>query len=258
MTTLSFAKSFQPDNFSIAGNAARVIAGARNEVAENVEFEDSSLARQSTLERALDLVEQSTRVKCPTELDGFDGLKIYLYSQENRVLVETSSTNDQNWHRLLRAPKNKLRLKRALCAPELKADAANLDALRWQLTTSLSHGTLLPSIAGRRKFHLAHWPDLGALGCKASHVRIAALLVARECSVMEISYATGLHAEEVIAFLNGCYVVGCLSLETRLVQRTTAASAAFSEGTNTKFSGFTGMLHKLRAALSLTPRSSAV
>jgi hypothetical protein len=256
MTALSFAKSFQPDNFSNAEIAARVAVISSNVVAENVQIEDLPMARQSTLERALDLLEQSTRIKCPTELDGFDGLKIYLYAQEQKVLVETCSINEKNWHRLLRAPKDHLRLMRALCAPELTSNASTLDALRWQLTASLSQGTLLPSIAGRRKFHLAHWPDLGALGCKASHVRIAALLVARECSVMEITYATGLHAEEVIAFLNGCYVVGCLSLDTRFVQRTTAAST--HEVSNTRLGGFVGMLHKLRAALSLTPRSSAV
>jgi hypothetical protein len=218
-----------------------------------------TVAPHRLLERTVQLIGESEKFLDWRQIVGFDDLPIVLFAREQKAYAMPSAKYLSPWSRLALALVADLRLERAEPPPGTVTDAVSYSFLKWQMAMSLSHGMLLSDIANCQIFSLSYWPDISALGGNPAHLRISALLMRRPCTLKQIVMATTLTPENVIAFINGCYLIGCLAA-AKSAEKTPAevilttpkiSSQRLSSSTN---KGFLGMLGKLRAALNFGQR----
>jgi hypothetical protein len=115
---------------------------------------------------------------------------------------------------MLKSPNRAFRLTPCVSAPlQPENDVIlSLKELYWHFSMYLSEAALIPALAKVETFQLSHWPNFGALGRSPAHMRISALLNSRKRTFAEIQNATQADPADIAAFLNGAYLVGCLTL----------------------------------------------
>lgn len=159
------------------------------------------------LECWLTLLTQVEGETLPREIQGFGSVQIMLFPMQKKVSI----SDPESWRAKLVGSNRSL-----IVLPHINqhvpTDGATLsfDRFRWELCMTLSRGLLLPGIAGMARYSLLQWPDFGALGVNADHMKLSALFHARELSIAQAAALSNLPVNTVIAFVNGCAALGLL------------------------------------------------
>ncbi|NIR82774.1 MAG: hypothetical protein GWN37_08710 [Gammaproteobacteria bacterium] len=93
---------------------------------------------------------------------------------------------------------------------EKKKRIVPLEAFMWFAGLHLSQGRLAEAISGYAGFGIVRWPDFGTLPHTTQQVKLAAVLMKSPGDVARLKEATGAAEEEVVAYLNACYLNGWL------------------------------------------------
>jgi len=89
----------------------------------------------------------------------------------------------------------------------------------WELAVKTSESILPAGVGEESKFSLKAWPNFTRHGFKPEHLKIAALLAKQAVSINTITEKTGLEQPLVQQFVNGCYAVGLLNLNSKLTAK---------------------------------------
>lgn len=127
---------------------------------------------------------------------------------------------------------------------------ADLDPVLWKAGLSASNGVLYSGLPESGYYKLRYWPDLKKLGFSIAHMKIASVL--RQGGVISsIAGMTHLPIEEIINFINVCYILNYLEP----VGVGLAASNSFMLGKGEKDSEATrqkrSLLSRIRSRLGL-------
>lgn len=227
------------------------------------------------LEHALRLLDSIVQSRIPHSFTGIKGVKILILPQQSAVYIHCE-VGISAWQQALANATQRLSIfAREDARPESELAPISLAHFRWELARHLSAGMLLPGLASQVEFGLTRWPDFGTLGAgSAFDLRIVALIVNRPSSIAGILSNVPYTREGVIALLNSCALIGCMSdapedllgnvaVQKRMPALLAARAVAAPNHAVLKMPipapqrGFLGMLGKLRAALSFVPRPKA-
>jgi hypothetical protein len=227
----------------------------------------------------VDIVTRVFKDRVPHAIVGISGMRILLIPESTCVSIERSRgeaergehQTDASWQTALRSNRRPLSVFPRIGA-KADTETLRLDKFLWEIAKLLSGGTLLPGIAHLKMFGLTRWPDFGALGGTQNELRSAALLMRQPSSIAQISKLINVPMGELVGFLNGCALLGCMrdapeSLTTALPDASRPSTAARAIALDAMphanprpaltpvlragaRSGFVGLLGKLRAALS--------
>ena len=100
------------------------------------------------------------------------------------------------------------------------ASMTALPGFLWELAVKASESILPADLNSDTKISLKAWPNFTRHGFKPEHLKIAALLAKVPVSINEIAEKTALDQQLVQQFVNGCYAVGLLSLNTQTARET--------------------------------------
>lgn len=185
------------------------------------------MPKLSLLEQALAQLQQVGTQAHAHRFWGYTRLSITIRSEQQDAClhIEGEVTTRARVLYMLRSPNRAFRLTPCVQAPlQPENDVVlSLKELYWYLSTCLSEAKLIPALAQVETFQLSHWPNFGALGRSPAHMRISALLNARKRTFAEIQSATQATTADITAFLNGAYLVGCLTLNGVTVQQNSSA-----------------------------------
>ncbi len=175
-----------------------------------------ALPKMSLLEQALAQLEQVGTQAHSYRLWGYTRLSITIRpeTQDACLHIEGEVTSRARVLYMLRSPNRAFRLTPCVTCPlQFENDVIlSLKELYWYLSICLSEAKLIPALALVETFKLSHWPNFGALGRSPAHMRISALLNARKRTFAEIQSITQANPADIVAFLNGAYLVSCLTL----------------------------------------------
>lgn len=213
-------------------------------------------AEQYKLENWLALLAHVEAETLPREIQGLGNIQIIIFPMEKVV-----SINDpESWRAKVLSTNRKL-----VTLPHIDhhvpagATTYPFDRFRWDLCMTLTRGNLLPCIAGKTHYSLAHWPDFGVLGANPHQMKLSALFRQRELSVAQAAMLSNLSANVVIAFINGCAALKLLKdcppelmgPSARKPARPMPSARAELANPNRSHSSFGGWIGKIRTALGL-------
>ncbi|MCK5336506.1 MAG: response regulator [Gammaproteobacteria bacterium] len=89
-----------------------------------------------------------------------------------------------------------------------------LSELTWCCALLGSSGELIDNIDEQTPLHLQHWPDLKSLMHLPRHITLAAFMSKHTATIKEIAEHTQVLPENIIDFINACYVLGYLDEDT--------------------------------------------
>ncbi len=220
------------------------------------------------LEQVLGVLEGIMQTRIAHAMTGIAEVEILIFPLENAVFIQCGSGN---WQKALHGITRPVAaFSRVGARPSGPVPPITIEQLRWELARHLSCGLLLPGIAGFQEFTLKRWPDFGKMSVGSGYdLRVVALIAARPSSIAQMLKVVPYTREGIIALLNGCALIGCmldapvdllapagqarLSVAPSPLAAPEAAKAPAPTPTPPQ-RGFVGMLSKLRAALSFTPR----
>lgn len=227
------------------------------------------------LEQFLGVLASIVQSRIPHAITGIPGVEIVVFPLENAVYIQCDSAAT-TWSKALAGITRPVAaFSRVGAKPMAEVKPITVEQLRWELARHLSAGSLLPGLANFVEFGLARWPDFGTMPASTGYdLRIVALISARPTSIANMLRVVPYSREGIIALLNGCALIGCmrdapadLLAHAELVQRTSSSQpdiaktpiiATRAEAPEVKQEGrFSGMLSKLRAALSFVPRANS-
>lgn len=90
-----------------------------------------------------------------------------------------------------------------------------VNTLAWYTAVYGSQSTLLPQISETMSFKLRRWPDLRLLKQRSELTRPAALISKNWRDINQLIKFTKLNREEIIAFINACYLCELLLTENK-------------------------------------------
>ena len=239
------------------------------------------------LEQVLGVLESVVKSRIPHLFNGIAGVEIEIFPQTNLVYIRREAGSD-GWQKALADSAQAVTAFAHIGAkPVADTQPISVAQFRWELARHLSAGILLPGIAAKQEFGLIRWPDFGAMSAGAFDLRIVALIATRQASIASMLRTVPYTREGVIALLNGCALVGCMrdapedllhNADTQnLIPDAQKLSADTQKPTPSLFAnrvasaenqtvataanqipqrGFSGMLSKLRAALSFVSREN--
>ena len=231
------------------------------------------------LEDVLAVLESIVQSRIPHALCGISGVEILVFPLNNTVYIQCEP--GAAWQKALIDTQRPISaLSHIGARPMAEIKPISIAHFRWELARHLSAGMLLPGIAGQSKFALTRWPDFGTMTAgSAFDLRIVALITTRPTSIANMLQTVPYTREGIIALLNCCAVVGCLSnapadllhsVEAQTSQpgllpepSVPAPKRAIPTLTNQALPrpnekhGFASVLNKLRAALNYSPWSKA-
>ena len=246
------------------------------------------------LEQVLGVLECVVKSRIPHLFNGIPGVEIEVFPQTNLVYIRREAGTDC-WQKALADSAQPVTAFAHIGAkPTADTQPITVAQFRWELARHLSAGMLLPGIAAKQEFGLIRWPDFGAMSAGAFDLRIVALIATRQASIASMLRTVPYTREGVIALLNGCALVGCmgdapedlllsadaqkpsadmqklspdmqkLNADTQKPMRALFANrvapgenqTVATAASQTPQRGFSGMLSKLRAALSFVSREN--
>ena len=232
------------------------------------------------LEDVLKVLENVVQSRIPHSLSGISGVEALVLPLNNAVYIQCDPSAGV-WHKALVETQRPIAAFSHIGArPMSETKPISIAHFRWELARHLSAGMLLPGIACRQEFALTRWPDFGTMTPgSAFDLRIVALITARPTSIANMLKTVPYTREGIIALLNCCAVVGCLSdapadllhsveaqtLKPEQLREPSVAAPNRAAATLTNQAmpspqvkrGFAGVLSKLRAALTYSPWSKA-
>ena len=219
------------------------------------------------LEQVLGVLESVVKSRIPHLFNGIAGVEIEVFPQTNLVYIRCE-TDSKSWQKALADSTQPITaFSRIGAKPIANTQPISVAQFRWELARHLSAGMLLPGIAAKQDFGLIRWPDFGAMSAGAFDIRIVALIATRQASIATMLRTVPYTREGVIALLNGCALVGCMrdapedllhSVDLRELNADTQKQmrAVATAVSAIPQRGFSGMLNKLRAALTFVAREN--
>jgi hypothetical protein len=95
-----------------------------------------------------------------------------------------------------------------------------LSGFLWELAVKTSDSILPAGLASETKISLKAWPNFTRHGYRPEHLKIAALLAKQSISLNVLVEKTALEEDLVQQFINGCYAVGLLNLNSQRERKT--------------------------------------
>ena len=97
-----------------------------------------------------------------------------------------------------------------------------LSGFLWELAVKTSDSILPAEVNSETKVSLKAWPNFTRHGYRPEHLKIAALLAKQSISLQVLIEKTALDESLVQQFVNGCYAVGLLNLNSQLERKAEA------------------------------------
>lgn len=185
-----------------------LVSGALPSANDSCATQDPKQASEHRkLETWLTLLTKVERERFPREIQGLCPVQIMLFPMQKTVSI----SDPQAWRaRVMSSNRSLIVLPHVNQHVPNDATTFTFDRFRWELCMMLSDGVLLSGIADMARYSLIQWPDFGVLGASAQHMKLSALLHARELSITQTAALSKLPVNTVIAFINGCAGLGLI------------------------------------------------